>query len=435
MEKIENLYIQLKKVLRKDISSMNKVLREVNSEYEKKGMNINKINMFLNDQIEVDQLDDYDLIVLCKHFYKLGFEDFDPKNFFGELKIANYESYINIEEPVTKIVLNDFRKINDFEYRGQISYKQIHQGLDNSMFFYDHESQRSPHYKNVGSKNGSVALSLRTQNLNNKSVNDIANAVLAGTFEDTELVFNCEMLSGKRKQEFRFIPKYEDILGDIIITPNYDTEADNTTWVSIIDGFHRCKGIALAVNKHLEKTGEYLEGSIGLRLVRADKERAKRIVYQTFLRSADEPEWVESLKTSDYTTFVDMVVKESRILTIDNTIDLAKINKKLTSKGLLVDLVKKMDIKVNDTLERYYKSKEIAEHFDLLYSVADNMGVKFNPYKVAEYFYVAFIFKIGMDLEETIIKLEDSEKIKNMYRKSISINQFIKAIDEVVLNE
>ena len=431
MESIENLYIQLKNILKNDISTVNKVLRSVNAEYQEKGMSMNKLNMFLNGQIEVDQLDDYDLIALCKNFYNLGFKNFNPKNFFGELKIANYESYITVEEPFDKIILENFIKINDFEYRGQITYKQIYDYLSHSLIFYDSEAQRSPKFKKIGSKNGSEALNVRTENLNMKSVNEIAKSVLDKTFEDTELVFNCELLEGKN-QKFKFISKYEDILGDIIIKPNYITQDDDTTWVSITDGFHRCKGIVSAINKHLGKTGEYLEGSIGLRLVRADKERAKRIVYQTFLRSADEPEWIDSLQKNDYTKFVDMVLKESKLLTVDNTIDLANMNEKLTSKSLLVDFVKKMNIKVNISSDAYFKSKKIAKDFDLIYSIAKSMGVEFNVYKVAEYFYVAFILNDNMDLEETINKLENSDKLRSMYKKNVSINKFIEAIDEVI---
>ena len=210
---------------------------------------------------------------------------------------------------------------------------------------------------------------------------------------------------------------------------------NDTTWVSITDGFHRCKGIVKAVSDHLEKTGEYLEGSIGVRLVRVDKERAKRIVHQTFLRSTDEPEWTKSLSDDDYSKFVDTVVDLSRYLTIDNTIEFAQMNNKLTSKALLIDLVKKMNIEVNNDGEVFTKGKKIAKNFDLIYSIARNNNIEINPYKIAQYFYFAYIFEIDMDVEYIIQSMEKSEKLKSMYRKNMSVNKFIESINEVINNE
>lgn len=461
MKDINELFFQMKKILEENMSAFMEAYRLVNLEYDKKGLNKNNIHMLVNGQIEVSMLSEYDLIAFCKAFTELGFSGFNANNFFGSMKLVSYEHYEKIEGIPDKIELKNFIKKNNFEYRGQITYKQIYDYLNYTLLFYDKEAQRSPKFKKIGAKNnGTVTMSVRTENLNMKSVKNIAKVIIDKKFEDTELVLNCEILEGK-KQNFKFISANEklaeifanrfkinkreaknildeetnDVLGDIIIKPNYVMTDSDTTWVSITDGFHRCKGIVKAVSDHLEKTGEYLEGSIGVRLVRVDKERAKRIVHQTFLRSTDEPEWTKSLNDDDYSKFVDTVVELSKNLTIDNTIDLAQMNNKLTSKSLLIDLVKKMNIEVNDDSEAYTKSKKIAKDFDLIYSIAKNEGVEFNPYKVAQYFYFAFIFNTHMDIEYIIQKMENSNKLNSMYRKNMSINKFIETINEVIKSE
>lgn len=459
MKDLNELLFQMKKLLEEDMGSFMEAYRLVNLEYDKKGLNKNNIHMLMNGQIEVNMLSEYDLIAFCKAFTKLGFSELDANNFFGSMKLVSYEHYEKIETIPDKIELKNFLKKNNFEYRGQITYKQIYDYLNYSLLFYDQEAQRSPKFKKLGSKKG-LAMNIRVENLNTKSVDNIAKVVIEKKFEDTELVLNCEILEGKN-QNFKFISANEkiakilankleanattiknildqetnDILGDIIIKPNYVMNDKDTTWVSITDGFHRCKGIVKAVSDHLEKTGEYLEGSIGVRLVRVDKERAKRIVHQTFLRSTDEPEWTKSLSDDDYSKFVDFIVDFSRYLTVDNTIELAEMNSKLTSKALLIDLVKKMDVEVNNEGEVFTKGKRIAKNFDLIYSIAKNHEIKFSPYKIAQYVYFAYVFEPNMDVEYIIHKMETDSKLNSMYRKNISVNKFIEAINEVVKNE
>ena len=461
MKDLNELFFQMKKLLEENMSAFMEAYRLVSLEYDKKGLNKNSIHMLMNGQIEVTMLNEYDLIAFCKAFTQLGLGGFKASDFFGDMKLVSYEHYEKIEDIPNKIELKNFLRKNSFEYRGQITYKQIYDYLNYTLLFYDKEAQRSPKFKKIGSKNnGKVTMNIRTENLNTKSVNNIAKTIIDKKFEDTELVLNCEILEGKN-QNFKFISANEkisvmlankfginrleakkildketdDVLGDIIIKPNYVMTDKDTTWVSITDGFHRCKGIVKAVSDHLEKTGEYLEGSIGVRLVRVDKERAKRIVHQTFLRSTDEPEWTKSLSDDDYSKFVDMVLNLSRYLTVDNTIELAQINGKLTSKALLIDLVKRMNIEVNNEGEVFTKGKKIAKNFDLIYSIARNNDIEFSPYKIAQYFYFAYIFEADMDVEYIIQNMEVSGKLNSMYRKNMSINKFIEAIEEVVRNE
>lgn len=409
--------------------------REINNEFRRKGLDLRSLQLLLDDDKKTaSDLTDYELIAFSKIAYdKLKWKEINPKRYFGDLTLVNYENYFRTEKTIDFMKFVNFIKIDEFNFRGQVTLKDVYDCINSNMYIYDHESQRSPKYREVGSKNGK-SQKLKVANINDKAVESISDAFLNKTFEDSEIVLNCEVIKGKREQQFKFIPKYEDVLGDIIIEPNYNMDSDTTTWVSVIDGYHRCKGIVLALTKHYEKTGEWLEGTIGVRLVRATKERAKRIVHQTFLRSSDNIEWVNALAEDDYTKFVDTIIKESKRLTIENTIEEAEINGKLTSKSILIDISKKINVSVNNKSEALLKAIDIADKFDLMYDYSVKKGIKLNPYKVGCYIY------IGCEVEEASIiinivdKLEDDETFIRMCRKNANINNLIKHLEEVIVN-
>jgi len=409
--------------------------REINNEFRRKGLDLRSLQLLLDDDKKTaSDLTDYELIAFSKIAYdKLKWKEINPKRYFGDLTLVNYENYFRTEKTIDFMKFVNFIKIDEFNFRGQVTLKDVYDCINSNMYIYDHESQRSPKYREVGSKNGK-SQKLKVANINDKAVESISDAFLNKTFEDSEIVLNCEVIKGKREQQFKFIPKYEDVLGDIIIEPNYNMDSDTTTWVSVIDGYHRCKGIVLALTKHYEKTGEWLEGTIGVRLVRATKERAKRIVHQTFLRSSDNIEWVNALAEDDYTKFVDTIIKESKRLTIENTIEEAEINGKLTSKSILIDISKKINVSVNNKSEALLKAIDIADKFDLMYDYSVKKGIKLNPYKVGCYIYIACEVEEASSIINIVDKLEDDETFIRMCRKNANINNLIKHLEEVIVN-
>ena len=412
------------------------LLRAVMQEFERKGLNVKALQLLLNDQLSLVNLNTDELIAIAKITSDyLKWKDLNPKLYFSELILAQYENRVKVEEKIDVVELKNFIKIDKFNYRGQIEYKDIYKHLNNNNFFYNPETQRSPRYRNVGSKRGKGSR-LRVENLNTKAVEDIAKAIKDGTFEDSEIILNCEILDGKEAM-FKFIPKYEDTLGDIVIKINYDMSSDNTTWISITDGFHRCKAIVLAVSRHLEETGEMLEGSIGVRLVLADKDRAKRIVHQTFLRSADEPEWINALVKNDYSDFVDLVSKNSKRLTYANTIEVAEATNKLTSKSLLIDATKKMDIEFNKLSQSNKMSKLIANNFDLAYDIAEELKANMTPYRAIGYYYLAYKCSMNSELDiiELIEKLEVDSEFKKYSNSFRDLNKYVNIIERVINND
>ncbi|MBS5307713.1 hypothetical protein [Clostridium sp.] len=459
---IDLLRLEVDKVVEKQMLRGD-LWREINNEFERKGLDSRSLLLLLDDDKKTaSDLTDYELIAFSKVAYdKLKWKELNPKRYFGDVTLVNYENYFRTEKIIDVVELENFKKVDDFEYKGQISYKQIYDYMNNNLLIYDHEAQRSPKYREIGSKNGK-AQKLKVVNINEKSVESIADSILSNNFEDSEIVLNCELIKGKKQKfDFNEISLYKELIstlsntfnkeektienivkkdlenigqGNIVIEPNYDMNSDFTTWVSITDGYHRCKGIILAMTRHYEKTGEWLDRSIGVKLVRATKERAKRIVHQTFLRSADEPEWVNALAEDDYTKFVDLLVKQSKRLTIENTIEEAEINDKLTSKSLLTDIIKNTGIAVNDSSEALFKAMDISKNFDLMYDYSIKKGVELNPYKVGAYIYIAYEIDDVNTILRVLEKLEDDEKFIKMCNKFKNTNDFIEYLEEVIVN-
>lgn len=415
----------------------NTLLRDINSEFEKKGLDSKSLQLLLNDEDKTaSSLNEYEIIAISKIVYKRIKDDkFDVNRYFGEVILSKYEDYERKDVYLDRLVFKDFRKINDFEYRGQISYKDLCEYFENNLIIYNYETQRSPKYREIGSVNGKSKV-LKIQNVNEDTVRQIADSILRNEFEDTEIVLNCEVIEG-RKQRFKFIEKYKEVkfIGDILIETDYDDNSPFKTRVTIPDGYHRLRGILLACTEYYRDTGSWLEGQIGVRLVRASKERAKRIVYQTFLRSPDKLEWVEALKEDDYTKFVDEIVKQSKYLTIENTLKEVEVNNKLTSKLLLVDVIKRTGIEVNDVSSLVYTSEMIAKNFDVLYDRLKDR-FKINPQIVAIYVYLAYLSgKEFSNLFKNIDIISDSEKFGAMCRKNVNMNKFMDLIDNLLKGE
>lgn len=273
-----------------------------------------------------------------------------------------------------------------------------------------------------------------TINLDNNKIKSICDAVLANKFEDSEIILNCEVVKGK-KPKYKFIQKYQNILGDIIIEPNYNRDDEDFTVVSIIDGYHRCKGIIMALIKNYEKEGKWLEGTISIRLVRATKERANRIVNQSFQRIQDKLEWSNTLEENDYTKFVDNLVSSSEFLTIENTTDEAVYSNKLTSKSLLVDIFKETNINVNDLSDNIFTSQAIAKNFDIIYDILKKQRFELNPQFVAGFIYLGyFVDSDVVQLFNYTNKLIETREFLSVCRRNGKAQTIIKTIENI-LNE
>lgn len=414
---IEELNILLSKIIDNEVDNF-KLQKEINKKFLEKGLNPNLVKCLFSGTKLVADMDDIEKMTFADACYKiLKNTNCNIAYYFSDNKIIEWGNYINVSEKINEICCEDFRRIDSYEYHGDFTYEQVYKYMKNILWVYYPSTQRSSKYKE------STGTVVREVNVNKKSVREIADLILKGKFESTEIILNCMLFKGKTPQIF-FDKKYKEI-GDITIKPNYDIDNDNYTICTILDGYHRILGICKAVELHYEKTGEWIKGKISCKLVLADIVRAKRIVELVFKRTDDDKSWLKSLEQSDYTEFVDMIVSNSSVLK-NNVADIyeqCKYNKKITYKVVLNDTVKKLNIDVANKSKSLFSAMDMAKMIDSLFEIIEqskNNDIDFDRYYKLPNMFVGYI-TIAYILKDRNMKFQDCFKIVNVMRKNIDV--------------
>ena len=275
--------------------------KELNQELLKKNLNVNLTGALFNGLKEVIDLTDEELIMVAKVFYNyFKDEGLNPKEYFNERQILNYELIQRPKEE--KISLMEFEnviKINDTSYVAFVGAEKLYDYFTNGLFIYDRRVQREPRIRLLG-KNYLV----KEISLNKNSVKEIEQEMLNRTYEPDAIILNVLMMEGKSPNI-----KYDN--GTLFITPNLDMNADDTTIVQLTDGYHRTSALVNAVTK-LKKNKQSIPDDMGLivKVTIKTLEEAKRITVQSFKRSQTSTDYLKSLQTDDYTKLADALIKE-----------------------------------------------------------------------------------------------------------------------------
>lgn len=389
-------------------------IRSIIQEFTKKNLNVIKINKIFSLEISLDELSIEELVAITKCTYNYTRDkSFNPQNNFDKNILANYESYINVEDNLKEIVLNNIIKIDDYNYIGRISFEQVYNYINNGLIIYNKKSQRAGKLRKIGKTGGYI----RDISLNMDSIKDMSNLMSKGKFEENEIILGVTIGESEEDPDIRFIPKVDNY-GTLIIKPNYDT---NSTVVSALDGYHR---IQASMDAYLN-SGKKLNYGFDVRIVVRTLEEAKEIVYQTFKRSDTEWEHLETYnQDSNYMQFVNNIEKYSRVLNgnLADTYEDCMIEDKMTYKTLLINTIKFLNINVNSISIRKTLSKNMAEKIDELY-----YGCKINNHKIfvlyaiiaySETNVVDYINRIN-SISETAIKITEN-KSKNVNIKEIA---------------
>lgn len=442
-----------KSQLFKNIESL--VIREVNNSelrkninkiFGEKKLNENTIYCLFNNSKEIKDLETIEQIAIAKvcYEYKDRSNSYDYTKYFSVSEINEFESYISTEEKIKVMEFKDFRKINDSLYRGNCTYVDLCRYFENMLIIYNIDTQRANTIKKLGNT------IIRKPSIDKKTVESIKNAILEGKFEDTEIVLNVRMIEGKYPR-FEFKPKYRDMLGDIKIMPQYhDLEDKMFTVVDILDGYHRILAIKAAIDQYYQENNEYLEGSIGIKIVFADTERGLRIVEQTFKRSNTDKQFLDAIATNDYTLLVDDIIKNSKKLknNIARTYDECIAFNKITHKAILNRTVEYLKISSDNVMARNFESKKYSKLID---EYVDVVEYKINKENIDKYInpnifagVIAFGKKcfdyemqIGIDEIEKLvyfiseIKIENIKKMK-LLNKNCNISKIVENFGGVI---
>lgn len=408
MLSIDKLEIELNKLIKKEYNNL-ELKKTLNKVFADKGLNPSTVNLIMDEKKFINELNDYEKIAFSYGCF-LAFDKrnkyLDPAQYFSSRVIKSYNDYTAIIEKQDIIELKNFQMKNDYEYYGLISYKQIYELMSNNLLAYDIDIQRSPSYKPLGGK------TIKTATIDNEAVKNIEDCILEGKFEDTQIVLSLLTEEDGKRIKFNFDDIYENF-GNIIIS---DT-------LKINDGMHRCLGICNAVVRHLQKTGQYLEGSISARLVICDKERAKRITVQSFKRSATNVDWLKGIdEENDTSKYVNKLIELSKTLknNVGITYDEAKALNKLTYKTLIIDLIKKLDIDVSNKSEVLFRSKKMANYLDTLVDLLKDYNFNNDNHVFEMNMFVAYIY---FAYEMSNKKNEDIELYEKMIEKVLNMKK------------
>ena len=356
LENKEKLIVELTKIINKKFTDK-EFIKSLNYEFLKKGFNARIVNLLLNREKSVNELNDYQLIALCRAC------KINEKKYFGETIIKSYDSYVGDKKEYDSIVFEDMLKINEEEYIGRLSYRKIYELMSRNQLYYDLNFQRSPKLVKIGKEY------MQIPNVDEEATRKIESAALEGKLESSLGVLGLIL---NENSEPKWSEKKKDKDGILYDLTIIDSPA-------ILDFMHRLIGITNAVLKNLSETGQYLEGYMILKFVVATPERCREIVYQSFLKSKTDASYLKTIDNSNHNVFLEKIINNSKCLRnrVVKTFEETKMNNNiLTYKSILIDALKSMDIEFDNMYTQRVKSKEIAENIDIIYELL--MENKFN---------------------------------------------------------
>lgn len=342
-----------------DIKFINKAVEY----FAKKNIDIKVPNLLMGDNIAFEDLNIIEKICFTDACYNiLLWSDLNPKYYFSEGELYSYDTFIKDDNEICEsIIIKNARRISDNQFEGYLTLRELYLYRKNFLIRYNRKTQRKGNVKTIGTK----GMKVYETYLNRNSVKDIKQEFLAEDFIPNLITLNVLIMDGKIP-DIRFIEKFEDI-GDLIITPNLDRDSKTTTFVDIIDGYHRYTGACEAYEEAKEK-GEELEGGLLVSVTKISLQKAKEYVQREFKRNDTDKDYLKALEENDYTKFVNKLEKSSDILKgeIAETFDEQKVFEKLTNKLTLAEAIKLTDITVNDDVEVHFATQKMGKIIDTL---------------------------------------------------------------------
>lgn len=358
----------LKEVFIKEVNN-DTLLDALNKKFTKKNLNNKTIACLFDETKEVEDLNLIEKIAITETIYALKKDEkFNVDLYYSDNDLMDYEGFVNHEKKIKDIEINNCIRIDDENYRGIISARQVYDYMNGMLIRYNKDTQRATKLKKIGTSDTYT----RKISLNKKAVNEIAGLILANEFEESEIILNVRAIKGKTPQ--LIFEEKQGNIGDLLITPNYDRSSKMTTYVEILDGFHRLNGYYNAVKMHYDKTGEWLDRKLGVKIVVADYERAMRIISQVFKRTDTNKQFLKAIEKNDINKFADKLIEKSKVLNNNVTNDYSECIAlgKRTHKMAISGAIEKLDINVTDIAVVTFKTKEMANYIDLLIKLIES---------------------------------------------------------------
>lgn len=425
IQPLDKLYLEINKLIQKEYDNI-ELKRSLNEEYVSKGLNPKTVVLLFDEKVLPQQLNEIQLIAFCNGVYNIfRNKEYNAKTYFSEAMINSYKNYINVEEPINRIKLNNVIRVNDFDYVTVIKYKDLYEYFSSNLIQYNMSIQRYSTFKKLGQEY------IKTPTVDMDTIHSIEQTALEGKLEMTQIVLTL-LIQGNEIPKIVFKEKIDN-MGELIIDePIYCNE-----------GFHRLTGICSSVAKYKVKTGKWLDGELSVRIVIADKSKAIRIMRQSFLRSNTNQDYLKAITENDVTIFLDKVINQSKLKGhISDTFEECKAMKTYTYRTIMIDILNRCDISYNNKSEVLIKSKKFGEYIDV---IIDFMGeFKLIPNLYAMLLYCAYkIDRNDCDGIEVYYKIAEAiediseQQIKEwkLEYKTVKLNLVIQYFDNIFKEE
>ena len=256
--KLNELYNHIDILLKYEKGNM-KLINNITKEFIKRGLPSNVPVMLFENELEISKLTEDELIafVYCAYYYFVDskddkinnttleyafpyIKDLKPTIYFNDNKILQNKllkpESNDIDEYIT---FNEFQQINEKEYQGIVSYKQLSIWRNERKIAYMKEIQRA--YKIVTLPNG---LTVKKENYNKAGLKDLVKRFKAKDIMTTQISLTIILDDGK-SPEFEFIKnKNTQFTGDLIVKPVFDRNKEDYAPLCINDGAHRYNAAA-----------------------------------------------------------------------------------------------------------------------------------------------------------------------------------------------
>lgn len=306
-----------------------------------------KTSMIFNKPDIIKQEDLRLLALLTTAIYQANkVDDINPSHIFTPIELKEARMYsdslaFKTQEPLFPMTFDRTEFIDNSVYITSMSVQEINKLLVNGGLSYDFETQREATYEKRNDQIVQVAT------LNQHSVDEISNHLVEGTLVPTMLAFNAKVRSSDG--------------GDELIYDNKKREVTITkgTILTILDGYHRCKGIqaALSVNPKLEFRFPVM-------LLNYSQRKAQRYIGQIAKANPISKARAKELSQASYAVTIIQQLREESMLRgmISQTERLERINKEVVTVSVLMDSIeeefnlrtKKDAMDVGDYLVKFF---------------------------------------------------------------------------------
>lgn len=354
-----------------------------------------KVTKIVTDSFVIGTIEDYELYIITK-FVKDWTYSGDMKNEYAyKLKIeplAHYFSDEDIEAANNLGELNDNNRIfkmkalqkgtvDNPEWIGVLSYKDIVDMNRNGMLRYNMDTQRSAN--SFVSKGRTYYL----PDINHKTIEGIKNAILNDDFISNTITLN--------------------ILKDTSGTFNNTTESENILTINtdyhnidIIDGMHRIKGIVAAwvererqIREGIEK--KQIEGTMSVCVKNLTVEQAQKFIYQESLANLQQEKTISMYEPDSF--FMNLITKISGNTNKNNPykgIDRSGYDGDM-SLALIISFINDMNIKkdIADDIDKKLIGRIAADLVETSEIIISDLVEKDEKH---EYVYKSQCFKLGL---------------------------------------